>query len=807
VGIALCLQAAGAAQVSGGGQGTPAAPRVPTGTAAGASASSETAPAGVADAPLKRIVSLDLADAPLNEALKEINRQAHLGLAYTPRVVPVDRRVTIKAAKITAGEALERVLRGTGVKAKETPAGTVALVKDEAAAETSAPAELGGVIGGDVTDIASHQPLIGAQVIVQNTSLTAVTNTRGAYEIRGVPAGSQTVMVRLIGYAPAVQAVTVVDSQFTRADFSLATRPTRLTEVVTTATGPRRRLEIANDITTIDVDSVLQAAPVSSVTDLLATRVPGLIVQGTTGAPGDPGRIRIRGVSSIYGTNDPIVIVDGVRIYSAQSDARSANQAAGAFGAPSPLDQLDPHSIETIEVAKGPSAATLYGADAANGVIVITTKKGRPGPARWRVSTSHGLSYMPGQYPDAYLLFGHDYNGDRRICVLGELCGAGVDSLVRFQALNAPDLTVLGHGGTTRLALGVDGGSQGLSYSLTGSFDNETGILKLPTLAATQFGDAQGYGAPDWMQRPQSLRRWSATGSVTAQLGAKMQVAFTTTLTRARQQRSSLEQQLGKLMTTYVDTASKTIYQMGGSGLGFVTTPPVLVPDFYRRITDAATNFTNAANVTWRPLPWLTGSADAGVNVITRNDENLLPRDMLDTLGSLTTARGNSVVSTVNLRATATAPLPMGFRLQFATGANYTKTSISDLQANASGLAPGTTGLSGAGAWGPPSQNVSDVTNLGWYLEPSLAHQRFFLSAGLRFDGGSTYGSQASLPTFPKLGGSWLISDEPWFPLKVSSTRFGSARPTDTPGCNRALSTGSGSTEVRASSSTAGSPA
>src|SRR5690606_25031641 len=148
-----------------------------------------------------------------------------------------------------------------------------------------------------------------------------------------------------------------------------------------------------NDVTVLNVDSIVKTEPVSTVTEILEGRVPGLVVQRASGAPGDPARIRIRGVSSPRLSNDPIIIVDGVRVYSGLSDERAENLAtrhlgSARFPAPSPLDQIDPHTIETIQVIKGPSATTLYGQDAANGVIVITTKKGKEGPPRWTASVN-----------------------------------------------------------------------------------------------------------------------------------------------------------------------------------------------------------------------------------------------------------------------------------------------------------------------------------------------------------------------------------------------------------------------------------
>ncbi|MBX6331845.1 MAG: TonB-dependent receptor, partial [Gemmatimonadaceae bacterium] len=713
--------------------------------------------------PLERIVSLTLVKVRLDTALDRIAALADVPIVYTDQVVPVARVISATLKDVSVRRALEVVLRGTGVAAEVRGDRIVLRRPDAGAVDTG---ETGAILGR-VRDSVTARPVKGVLVSIGGTALTATTNDSGAFWFAKVPAGMHQLTARMVGYMVAQREVVVQPGRTVGVELALRMSMTRLQEVVTTATGPRRRMDLPNDVAVLNVDSIVATQPVTSVTDLLATRVPGLVVQHTSGAPGDPARLRLRGVNSISRGNDPIVIVDGVRVYYDQSGIRAQNLTQGAergYAAPSPLDQLDVHSIETIEVVKGPSAATLYGADAANGVIVITTKKGRPGPARWRVSASQGLSSMPGRYPDQYLRFAHDYGGNAFICRLSRNCAAGVDSLVRFQALNDPALTVLGQGRSTSLALGVDGGTSGLSYSLTGSYDDETGILKLPGAEVARFESLHGSAPPSWMRRPQTLTRWSGTGRVTAQLGPKADASFTTTLTRETQQRSSLEAQLAQLMSTYVDRGTQTYYQV--NDIGGYQPVSALVPDFYQRATDVATNFTNAASLNWRPRAWLTASVDGGLNVIARTDEVLLPRGMLDTLGSLATARGSSVVSTVNVRALATRALPLGFTFQFALGANYTKTAIADLSTSVTGLAQGTTGLTGAAQVSPPSETVSEVTSAGWYVAPALSHKRFFLDAGLRFDGGSTYGSHVSLPTFPKLGGSWLISDEPWFPFK-----------------------------------------
>jgi TonB-dependent SusC/RagA subfamily outer membrane receptor len=247
--------------------------------------------------------------------------------------------------------------------------------------------------------------------------------------------------------------ITIVSDAPTRIRLPMTAIPNVLSGVVTTATGTQRKLEVGNDITTLNVDSIQQIAPIASVTDLLESRVPGLTVLRSSGAPGDPARLRLRGPKSITGSNDPIVVVDGIRMYAAQSDQRTANLARATqttngsliignrvppYAAPSPLDQIDPNSIETIEVLKGPSASSLYGSDAANGVIVVTTKRGRAGPTRWQATIGQGVSYLPGEYPVQTIRWAHQALGDRlgsHPCDISILACNVFDSVTHIQVL------------------------------------------------------------------------------------------------------------------------------------------------------------------------------------------------------------------------------------------------------------------------------------------------------------------------------------------------------------------------------------
>ena len=355
-------------------------------------------------------MTLSIHDSTIVYVVNELARQAHLQPFYQNSTV-LDRRISVDFAQRDVMDALATVLRGTGLMAKLTSDGTTVMIRQRTSGPSSVAhteADSGGMIGGRVTDSASGQGLVGATVKVQGSSLSAITSDSGRFALKNVPLGKQVLTVRLFGFKPATHIVTVTDSGRATVRITLIPVATVLSGVVTTASGLQRKIAVGNDITTINADSVMRVAPITSVTDLLETRVPGLTVMHTSGAPGDPSRLRLRGAGSASLNNDPILIIDGVRAYAAQSDSRNSNLANASFAAPSPLDQIDPSSIETIEVFKGPSASALYGSDAAAGVIVITTKHGRAGPTHWDMTLGQGLNYIPGTYPLNYYRFGWD---------------------------------------------------------------------------------------------------------------------------------------------------------------------------------------------------------------------------------------------------------------------------------------------------------------------------------------------------------------------------------------------------------------
>jgi TonB-dependent SusC/RagA subfamily outer membrane receptor len=291
-----------------------------------------------------------------------------------------------------------------------------------------------GTINGRVTDGATKAPVAAARVFVAGTALRTLTSEDGRYSLRAVPAGSVELAVSRLGYEAKSVALTVNVGQTTTADVELTQTTTVLAEVVTTVTGAQRKVELGNAVATINVAEKLAVAPIKDVSGLLSGRASGVQVV-ESGMTGSGARIRIRGQSSLSLNNEPIVYIDGVRVLSS-----SGSSAIGTGGSmPSRLNDINPEEIENIEVIKGPSAATLYGTEAANGVINITTKRGKAGRTRWALYSENGVLFDPNSYPDLWYLYGTTIPGGvAGRCVLTQIAAGTcrADSLITNNVLN-----------------------------------------------------------------------------------------------------------------------------------------------------------------------------------------------------------------------------------------------------------------------------------------------------------------------------------------------------------------------------------
>src|SRR5262245_21207684 len=255
-------------------------------------------------------------------------------------------------------------------------------------------AQGGGTITGRVTGEAGDA-LVGARVQVVGTVLGTLTGEGGRFTIVNVPTAQYRVRAQMIGHRPTEQAVAVTSGQTTAADFVLRTQVLALDALVVTGTaGAARQREVGNSITQLDVSKIQE--PPANVSQLLQGRTTGATVMPSSAMAGSGSMIRLRGNVSVAMSNQPLIYVDGVRLRSdgyarnvppTGSDLRSGNDIAA------PVNDINPNDIERIEVIKGAAATTLYGTEAAAGVIQIFTKRGQLGHPEWTFEADQGIAH------------------------------------------------------------------------------------------------------------------------------------------------------------------------------------------------------------------------------------------------------------------------------------------------------------------------------------------------------------------------------------------------------------------------------
>src|SRR5439155_17857338 len=241
-----------------------------------------------------------------------------------------------------------------------------------------------------------------ASVAVENSATRARTNVRGEFRLAGV-SGTVRLVVSRIGYQPQTVSATAGGNPVR---IELEELVVKLDELVVTGTAAEQaKRTLGNAIGKVAVSEIVQVAPPTKLQDVLSVNVPGVRVFRASGAIGSGGITRIRGSGSLSLSNEPLIYVDGIRINNDPAVEDGARQ--GFYDRSSRVNDLNPEEIESIEVLKGPSAATIYGTEASNGVIQIITKHGQAGRPTIDVRADAGGNWLinpEGRYAANYYI-------------------------------------------------------------------------------------------------------------------------------------------------------------------------------------------------------------------------------------------------------------------------------------------------------------------------------------------------------------------------------------------------------------------
>jgi TonB-linked SusC/RagA family outer membrane protein len=630
-----------------------------------------------------------------------------------------------------------------------------------------------GAISGQVVDETDGTPLEAAQVVLTGTNRIETTNREGRFLLRNVAPGSRQVRVLRVGYKPVIQTVDVASGETASLTFNLTPAAIQLDELVTTATGVQRKLEVANAVSTIDVAQIAEQEPISEFGNLISGRAAGVQVQKSGGTTGTGTRIRIRGSNSVSLSNEPLYYIDGVRM---ESGATSSTLDIGGFGqgtgaGPSRINDLNPDDIESIEIVKGPAAATLYGIQASNGVVRVTTKRGRAGKARWNLYSEIGGVHDHNTYPI-------NFNGrvDPAVDSLGldgfcivqfELDGLCTQTAVtQFSPLDNSFTSPLKTGLRQQYGANVSGGTEGLTYYLSGDYENEDGVYRLPRFEEDSIRSVRGF-VPENQIRPNALERLSLRANLGANVSAdadlQANVGYTSSDTRFVENDNSF-------LTITGSGEASGVPEDVNRGWYFI--PAELFAELAQQSTE---RFIGGLTGNWRPLSWLNARATLGYDLTNRQDVQFFPTgqvaDYLEKrAGEKSDNRFQISQTTVDLAATARFRLSGTVGSKTSVGGQFFRDRASGVFATGRGLPGGSGTITGAGTTEARDTTV-EARSLGTYVEQEVSlNDRLFVTGALRFDDNSAFGENFDATVYPKASASWLISDESFFKTDFLST-------------------------------------
>ena len=627
-----------------------------------------------------------------------------------------------------------------------------------------------GTVSGRVSDASGGTPIAAVQIQIVGTQLGTQTNQGGEFTIRGVPAGTHVLRALRVGFGEQRDTVTVAAGQTVTADIRMRAVAVTLNPVVTTATGEQRRVEVANAISNIDAAKAVETRPVASIGDLLTARAPGVQVLPNN-STGTGSRVRIRGTSSLSLSNDPIYVIDGVRMQSS-----SDNTTIGVGGStPSRVGDINPEEIESIEVVKGPSAATLYGTDAANGVIVIKTKRGVAGRPQWTFYTEQALIKDQNEWPTNYAGMGvlpnqpaASQSTNRCFATRQGLAPTAAtycnfESLAGFNPAETEATSPLGTGHRQQYGLQVRGGSENVRYFVHGEWEDETGLQILPS-AERQRLAAASIPIRDIMERPNVYDRATLRANLNLTLPGNADLAFNTGYIASYFSQPNADNNAQGWGPTIVGGRGDVNPDNLSSAYGFYPLGAVYQEEWGQEVD----RFIGSTNGNWRPTSWLSIRGNAGIDFTNIVDTNLCRFSDCTTgttrEGFKTDNRSRFYNYTFDLNGTGTFNLTDALVSRTTVGAQFFRDVFNRNGAFATQLPPGATTIS-AGAIPGASEATAESRTLGFFAQQELQFaDRLFLTAAVRSDDNSAFGADFDAVYYPKLSVSWVLSEEPFLP-------------------------------------------
>ncbi len=586
-----------------------------------------------------------------------------------------------------------------------------------------------GTITGRITDSRTNQPIAGAQVSLAGQTLGARSDADGRFRLANVAAGAKNISVRMIGYAAKSAPVTVAAGQTANVDVALTVQPQDLDAIVVTGQGgeiSKRRIATPVDVVS---SKTIETSPANRLDELLQTNLPGAQIRMTSGQPGTTSIIRTRGINSVNKNSTPVIYIDGVRadnLNTAATQSLNVSGAKGSGAATSAIADLPLDNIDHVEFVPGGAATTMYGSDAANGVIQIFTKKGVAGATRGFFESRSGVE----------------------------------TPMTEFLHFKRTGEMLYRNGLSQEYQAGVEGGVSALSYSLSGN--------QRRAQSHRVFGDNSNFGFRNGLG---------------ADIGAQGRYTGSFTYNQSNAPRFRNGNSGGYQSGWFLEGGRS-------SAFGFDNNIDDLSDADYQKLrtfvrtAESLENyhvfsrqFQTSHGLTFQPTPSLSLKTTFGVQNRFSNEKAITTNQFLiatlqqpagtTNQGSIQNYDRNFTGWTFDVGGQHRADLGR-LSVITAAGGQFFRTDDAQVAYTATNVRDGSQTLAGAGVT-TSTDLAYRLANYGVYAQTNMSwEERYTVELGLRTDKNTSFGSTVGAQAYPKVGLVYALSSEPWFQAHVT---------------------------------------
>jgi TonB-linked SusC/RagA family outer membrane protein len=589
-----------------------------------------------------------------------------------------------------------------------------------------------GAVAGTVVSQGNQRPLAGVEVGVAGpTPRGTITDASGRFRLTGLTGPTVVLNIRFLGFRPMTDTVQVGTTDLR---IEMSERVIELNSVVVTGTaGGAQVRELGTSVAVVNAADVTTQTAVPTVQGLITGRAPGVDVISATGQVGAGSQIRVRGVGSFSLAGTPLVYVDGVRTNNGQT------------GIVSRFNDIAPEEIASIEVLKGPAAATLYGTEAARGVINIITKRGTPGSSAFNFSAQTGNMWFD------------NAEGRMRTNYWLNPVTQEVWSLNMVKSEKARGTPLFHTGNTNNFTASASGGGGIYRHFIGGEYSSAEGIT--PSNERTQKNARANLSIlPHRTVSIETSAGYLTSKTTTAGEGGTAGAIWG---------QFALPQRTVEACPYLYPT---TIPRGCGWARGSIVSPP----EVYQQTSNwqDVRRFTGSASIKYDPVSWLSNRFLIGTDYTLEDINSLLPYQTDSVVvfflgsrfdGQRSETTQQTTYNTYDFASTAKYNLWKNAEAKSTLGIQYYTNTQSTLTASGQHFpSPGVSTITATGLKAAPTSGLLENNTLGSYFQQELAlSNRLFLTGAVRVDNNSAFGDEAKFTTYPKVSASWVATDEP----------------------------------------------